>query len=135
MPIASGITQQHQTAASSGDTRQTANRFKAIVFVLLTLLLWFVFALLSQAIVTAVPRVGECMRERGVFRCATLAVSARGMSPASGTQVPASQANGENRPNRGVDVAVLIISLLAALWAASRAVYPPEDFDALDATS
>ena len=131
MPIASGVTHEHQTATSSGDNRHIAKRFKAILFVLLTLLLWFLFALLSQAIVTAVPRVGECMREHGIVGCATFAISAPAENPSSGTQVGNLQAE-NNPPNRGVDVAVLILSLLAALWAAGRAVYPPEDFDALD---
>lgn len=133
MPIASGVTPEDQPANAFADKRHRAKRFKAILFVLVTLVLWFLFALLSQAIVATVPRVGGCMREQGVVGCVkTLAISPSEVSRTSGTQAIDVHAENPRSPNRGVDVTVLIISLLAALWAAGRAVYPPEDFDSLD---
>jgi hypothetical protein len=133
MPTVSGGTEEHQTATTFTETRHTARRFKAILFVLVTLLLWFVFALLSQAVVATVPRVGDCMRAQGVVGCVkTLAISTSALSPASETQAIDAQAENRRSPNRALDVTVLVISLLAALWAAARALYPPEDFDTLD---
>ena len=127
-------------------------RVKPIVFVLLTLALWFVFALLAQAIVTTVPRVDECLRQGGIRWCMTSAWShtptSDGLEASSAesrateaTQVqtsstPASAGkdvsggkNSETAPGKFIDWVVLIIALLGALWAASRAVFPPEDFD------
>jgi hypothetical protein len=133
MRTVSAGTEERQTATTFTETPHIARRLKAILFVLVTLLLWFVFALLSQAIVATVPRVGDCMRAQGVVGCVkTLAISTSAVSPASEPQAIDAQAENRRSPSRALDVTVLIISLLAALWAAARAVYPPEDFDTLD---
>lgn len=92
-------------------------RAQAVAFVLLTLVLWFAFAVTAQAIVASAGRIGGCMQERGIGECV---INAWSFVPKPG--------NGIGAPTR-IDALVLIVALLGALWAASRAVFPPEDFD------
>jgi hypothetical protein len=133
MSTVAAAAQGHATSSVSPGKGQVAKRLEAVLLVLVTLFLWFIFALLSQAIVTAVPNVGACMRERGIFACLTTAgaVNSRPAlgQPATSQDDPAQRRQNTQRTSRALEVAVLIISLLAALWAASRAVYPPDDFD------
>jgi hypothetical protein len=97
MRTVSAGTEERQTATTFTETPHIARRLKAILFVLVTLLLWFVFALLSQAIVATVPRVGDCMRAQGVVGCVkTLAISTSAVSPASEPQAIDAQAENRN---------------------------------------
>jgi hypothetical protein len=84
-----------------------------VVFVVCVLILWYVFAVLAQVIVIAVPALPVCLQQGQGLACAF-----------PWQYVPLRAAN----PTR-TDWVVLILALLGALWAASRWVYPPENFD------
>lgn len=119
---------------------QLWRRSQAVAFVILTLVLWFAFAVTGQAIVASAGRIDECMQRQSVWRCVTEALTSAPTSNAtSSTATAPSSSNASTtgtstsrrrwRPDVNVDAFVLIIALLGALWAASRAVFPPEDFD------
>lgn len=88
------------------------NRLKGVGFVLITLLFWLVFAVLAQAVVTAVQAMPQCVKTSGIVSCLLLLGGPNDVTPTP-----------------RVNWVVLIVTLLGALWAASRLVFPPEDFD------
>jgi hypothetical protein len=92
-------------------TRLGDRRFGAVLFVLTTIVLWFVFGSLSQIVITCIPGAGRCLLAEG-WR--TWFVG------------NASDAIGRR------DLILILISLAIAAWAAKRMLFPPEDFDAID---
>jgi hypothetical protein len=85
--------------------RWVAYRFRVILFVLLTLALWWVFANLAQRVIDCVPGGIECITS--------------GRSAGDSGDV----ASGGQR------WAIMAVGFLAALWAATRVFFPPEDLD------
>ena len=83
-------------------------RFGAILFVLTTIALWFVFGSLSEVAITCIPGGARCL----------LAGGWQSWSNGNGTDAIS-----------GRDMVVMLISLAIAAWAAMRMFYPPEDFD------
>jgi len=84
--------------------------FKGVLFVVAALGLWYMFALLAETVVIAVMSVPACLRANHGAMC---------VLPWRYVDITAA----------GMPRTVLVISLIAALWAASRWVYPPEDFN------
>jgi hypothetical protein len=88
-----------------------AKALKGVILVITALVLWYVFAVLAQAVVVAVPALPGCLKDSGGFGCVF-----------PWTHISAAS-------SRTINWLVLVVSLIAALWAASRLVDPPDDFD------
>ena len=90
---------------------QQSNRGTAVYFVLCAFAFWFLFTGLAKVVITCAPSIG-CTWDQ--LHTVTLTNTA---SPGA--------------PNalRIRDLVVLSMTLLTALWAASRIFFPPEKFD------
>ncbi len=80
-----------------------SSRVSVLFFILATLGMWWLFAVLAHSVVRCVPGGAPCWY------------------PWQGNPSPPDL-------SETVSIAVLIVSLLAAVWAAQRMVFPPEDF-------
>jgi hypothetical protein len=87
-----------------------SSRWSVLFFILATLGFWWLFAVLSHSVVRCIPGGDACW-------------------------YPWQDATGLKELPEKMGIAVLIISLLAALWAAQRLVFPPEDFSKPDKKS
>ena len=79
-----------------------SSRVAVLFFILATLGFWWLFIVLSHSVVLCVPGGQPCWH-------------------------PLMETKAEDL-NEKLAITVLIISLVAALWAAQRLVFPPEDF-------
>lgn len=97
--------QKEQSRKRLGD-----RRFGAVLFVLTTIVLWFVFGSLAQIVITCIPGAGRCL----------LADDWRSWFVGNGTDAISRR-----------DTILMLISLAIAAWAAVRIFFPAEDFDDL----
>jgi hypothetical protein len=84
-------------------------RFGAVLFVLFTFCLWFVFGTFAEVVITCVPGGARCLvaDDWWVWR-----------------------AEGPTGAINKREAFVMVLSLMIAAWAAMRVFYPPEDFEA-----
>jgi hypothetical protein len=95
--------QKEQSRKRLGD-----RRFGAVLFVLATIVLWFVFGSLAQIVITCIPGGARCL----------LANDWRTWFVGNGTDTISRR-----------DAILMLISLAIAAWAAVRIFFPAEDFD------
>lgn len=84
------------------------NRFKAALFVLAAFAFWFLFVLLARVVTKCVPAFASWLPGSWRLECSA-------MDAASLKQLT------------WPDTIIMIVTLVVAIWAARRAVFPPDD--------